>query len=59
MGSTKTDAIEAISRLPDSTDMEEIMYRLYVIGKIRKGQQSAREEPTASGEELLKEVERW
>lgn len=26
--STKQEAIEAIQRLPDSADMEEIMYRL-------------------------------
>ena len=37
----KQEAIDAISRLPDSADMEEIMYRLYVLENIRRGQQDA------------------
>ena len=37
----KKEAIEAIQRLPDTADMEEIMYRLYVLENIRRGQQDA------------------
>ena len=59
MGAVKTDAIEAISKLPDTADMEEIFYRLYVISKIRKGQESAEKETRVSGEDLRKEVESW
>ena len=59
MGSVKADAIEAISKLPDSVDMEEIFYRLYVISKIRKGQDSAATEPMVAGEDLRKEIESW
>ena len=59
MSSIKTEAIEAITKLPDTTDMDEIMYRLYVIDKIRKGQESARNEPMTSAEDLRKEVDSW
>ena len=33
MQSLKQEAIDAISKLPDTTTMDEIMYRLYVIDK--------------------------
>ena len=35
----KQEAIDAIQRLPDLTDMEEIMYRLYVLESIRRGRE--------------------
>ena len=37
----KQEAIDAIQRLPDTADTEEIMYRLYVLENIRRGQQDA------------------
>ena len=33
----KQEALEAIARLPDTVDFEEIVYRLYVIKKIHQG----------------------
>ena len=57
--SLKQEAINVISKLPDSADIDDIMYRLYVIDKVRKG----REEPKAgrliSIEDLEKEIEAW
>ena len=35
----KQEALEAISKLPDDVDMDEIMYRLYVLDKVRKGRE--------------------
>ena len=32
----KQEALEAIGKLPEDTDMDEIMYRLYLLDKIRK-----------------------
>ena len=34
----KKEAINVIASLPDDADMEEIMYRLYVLENIRRGQ---------------------
>ena len=59
MQPVKQEAIEAISKLPDDTDMDEIMYRLYVLDKIRKGQQAADEGRTISHEELKREIDTW
>ncbi len=33
------DALEAIQRLPDTASLEEIMYRLYALEKMRKGRE--------------------
>ena len=57
--SAKQEALEAIQRLPDTTDTEEIMYRLYVLENIRRGQQDAAEGKTESAEEVLKDIQSW
>jgi predicted transcriptional regulator len=56
---TKQDALEAIGKLPDDTDFDEIMYRLYVLDKIRKGQEAAEQGRTISQEDLKREIESW
>jgi len=57
--SAKQEALDAIQRLPDSADTEEIMYRLYVLENIRRGQQDAAEGKTESAEEVLKDIQTW
>lgn len=55
----KEEAIDLIKRLPDSADMEEIMYQLYVLENIRRGQQDAANGQSKSAEQLLGEIEKW
>ena len=57
--SAKQEALDAIQRLPDTADTEEIMYRLYVLENIRRGQQDAAEGKTESAEQLLKDIQTW
>ena len=59
MKSLKNEALAAISSLPDDTSVDEIMYRLYVIDKVRKGQEAAEEGKTIKAEELEKEISSW
>ena len=59
MQTAKQEAIEAISRLPDTTDMEEIMYRLYVLENIRRGQEDAAQDKTTPAEQVLRDVQAW
>ena len=59
MQHAKQDALETISKLPDDTDMDEIMYRLYVLDKIRKGQEAISQGRTVSSEELRREIDSW
>lgn len=57
--SAKQEALDVIQRLPDNTDIEEIMYRLYVLENIRKGQEDAAQGKTQSAEEVLKDIQSW
>lgn len=59
MDSLKQEAINAISKLPDTVDIDEIMYRLYVIDKVRKGKEAIERGETISMENLKREVESW
>ena len=55
----KQEALNAIQGLPDNADIEEIMYRLYVLENIRRGQQDAVEGKVESVEEVLKDIQTW
>jgi len=59
MQPVKQEVLDTINNLPEDTNMDEIMYRLYVLDKIRKGQQAVEEGKTVSHEELKKEIETW
>jgi len=59
MHAAKQDALHTINQLPDSADMEEIMYRLYVLDKVRKGQEAVKEGKTLTSEELQREIDSW
>lgn len=59
MQAAKQDALNTISQLPDNADMEEIMYRLYVLDKVRKGLEAKEKEATLSDQDLKKEIDSW
>jgi len=51
--------IHLIAGLPDDADMEEIMYRLYVLENIRRGQADAEQGKTTPAEKLLQDIQSW
>jgi len=59
MHAAKQEALDAIAKLPDDTDMGEIMYRLYVLDKIRKGREDIAAGRTISNEDLKREIDSW
>jgi predicted transcriptional regulator len=59
MMTVKEEAIRAISSLPDDAPIDDVMYRLYVIDKIARGQAALKDGRTITTEELLKEIESW
>jgi hypothetical protein len=59
METLKQEAINAISKMSDSADIDEIMYRLYVIDKVIKGREAVEQGDTISIEELKREIESW
>jgi predicted transcriptional regulator len=40
-------------------DVDDVMYRQYVIDKVSRGQAALKEGRTITTEELLKEIESW
>jgi len=55
----KQDALEVIEQLPDNVPMDEIVYRLYVLNKVRQGMQDVEAGRGISSEELAREIEQW
>jgi hypothetical protein len=59
MKSLKNEALAAISTLPDDSSIDDIMYRIYVIDKIKKGQEAAAGNKVITIEEIEKEIQTW
>jgi predicted transcriptional regulator len=57
--SIKQEALKAISSLPESATIEDIMYRLYVIDKVHEGLNDVRNGKVITSEELEKEIQSW
>jgi len=59
MESLKQEALNVISKMPDTAEIDDIMYRLYVIDKVRKGREAVQRGEVVSIEDLKKEIESW
>ena len=59
METLREEAINVISRMPDSASIDDIMYRLYVIDKVRKGKEAIKQRDSISIEELKGEMGSW
>ncbi|MBC8554300.1 MAG: hypothetical protein H8D23_32220 [Candidatus Brocadiales bacterium] len=59
METLKEEAINAISKLPESADIDDIMYRVYVIDKIKKGQEAINKGELVTVESLKEEMKYW
>jgi len=55
----KKEAINIIANLPDDADMEEIMYRLYVLENIRRGRETAEQGKTTPVDQVLRDIQLW
>lgn len=59
MNSIKKEAIDIITNLPDDASIEDIMYKLYVLDKIKKGQEDIQKGNFVTTDELRREIELW
>ena len=59
MESLKQEALNVISKMPDTAEIDDIMYRLYVIDKARKGREAVPRGEVVLIEDLKKEIESW
>ena len=57
--SIKQEAIDTIASLPNTVDMEESIYRLYVLNQIRQGLDDIAQGQSIPHDELLQEVAQW
>lgn len=59
MQTLKQEAIDAISKLPETANLEEIMYRLYVIDRVKKGLDAIKRGQSISIADLKTEIGSW
>lgn len=55
----KQEVLESLQRLSEDADIDEMMYRLYVIDKLRKSREAVEQGQVISHEDLLREIEKW
>ena len=55
----KQEALESLQHLPEDADIDEIMYRLYVVDKVRKSRQAIERGEVISHDDLKSEIEKW
>ncbi len=60
MNITKEKLETLIKELPDTVDVEEVMYRLYLFQKIEAGESAIKEGKTLSHDEAMKRLsKKW
>ncbi|MGB5157146.1 MAG: hypothetical protein WBN77_06880 [Desulfobacterales bacterium] len=59
MNTLKQEALTAIEQLPDTADIDAIMYKLYVIDKARKGREAVEKGDMISVKDLARESDAW
>ena len=59
MQPAKQEAMQTIAKMPEDVDMEEIMYQLYVLEKVRRGKEDVAKGRVTTTEELKREIEQW
>lgn len=59
MSSLKDEVLKAFAALPNNANVDEMMYQLYVIDRVRRGEMDIKEGNTISQDSLEKESEQW
>jgi hypothetical protein len=59
METLKQEALRVISKLPDTANVDDIMYELYLIDKVKKGREAAERGDSISIEDLKREMQAW
>ena len=59
ISNAKTSALHALEKLPGDVTYDDIMYELYVLQKIERGQEDVRQRKTVSHKDAKKRLRRW
>lgn len=57
--SLRQEVLTSIQHLSDDADIDEIMYQLYVIDKLRKSRDAIKQGQVIAHEDLNCEIEQW
>jgi predicted transcriptional regulator len=55
----KAEVLELVDQMPDSFDLEELQYRLYLRQKIEAAEEDIRAGRTLTHQEVVEESARW
>ena len=59
MATAMHEVKQLVDHLPDDSGIEDVYYHLYVLDKIRKGQQEIKEGKHHSTEEVREHLKQW
>ena len=59
MSTAKRDVEQLLNKLPDDCSVEDIQYHLYVLDKVRRGLEDARENGTIPQDEVERRLSKW
>jgi hypothetical protein len=59
MGSAKQQVELLLHKLPDNCSLEEIQYHVYVLDKVRRGLEEARQQDTLSQRDVEQQLSKW
>ena len=59
MSSAKQQVESLLHKLPENSTLEDIQYHHYVLDKVRRGLDDARERGTVSQEEAEQQLSKW
>jgi hypothetical protein len=59
MGSAKQQVELLLHKLPDNCSLEEIQYHVYVLDKVRRGLEDARQQGTLSQRDVEQQLSKW
>jgi len=56
MSTTKDEVRRLLQKLPEDCTIEDVQYHLYVLAKVRRGEERAESEGTLSSEEVAERI---
>ncbi|MCX5914325.1 MAG: hypothetical protein NTV04_20625 [Deltaproteobacteria bacterium] len=59
MNTTKDEVRRLLQKLPEDCTIEDVQYHLYVLEKVRRGEERAESEGSLSSEEVAERMARW
>ena len=59
MSTTKDEVRRLLQKLPEDCTIEDVQYHLYVLEKVRRGEERAESEGSLSSEEVAERMARW